>query len=66
MTDHYYALTVVLEKPIRADDAEPIIQAILMIKDVVNVTPQVADWETYAAIESAKHELRQKLWAVLK
>ena len=43
MTDRIHSYTVVLEKDIREDDAEPIINAIKIIKGVLTATPHVAD-----------------------
>ena len=65
MTDRYYALTVVLEKDIREDDAEMLINAILMLKKVINVEGNVANPETWMAETRAKRELGEKLWRVL-
>jgi len=65
MTDRYFALTVLLEKDTRDDDAEAIINAILMIKGVADVSPLVANSELWAATNRARNELRDKLWQVL-
>ena len=65
MTDRFHSLTVVLEREIRDDDAEPIIAAIKMIKGVAEVTGEVARGEFYAAREQAKLELRHELIDVL-
>ncbi len=65
MTDRYYALTVVLEKDIRDDDAEPILNAIKMIKGVQDVQPHISDPGTWVAQERARRELGEKLWYVL-
>ena len=65
MTDRYCALTVLLADPIRADDAEAIIEAIKMIKGVTEVTPVVVDPKTYWAREDARRRLVNELWAVL-
>lgn len=65
MTDRFYALTVILDEPIRSDDAEPIVEAIKMIRGVLKVEPHVASLETYAAQERARHELGMKVWRVL-
>ena len=47
MTDRFHSLTVVLEREIRDDDAEPIIAAIKMIKGVAEVTGEVARGEGF-------------------
>lgn len=65
MTDRYYALTVVLDKDIRDDDCESIINAIKMIKHVLDVKGQVASPETWMAENRALNEMRMKLWEVL-
>lgn len=66
MTDRYYALTVVLEKDIRSDDAERLIDAIHMLRGVLSVVPNVADSTTWMAEERAKIELKNKIFEVLK
>ncbi len=66
MTDRYYALTVVLEKNLREDDAEPIIAAIQLLRGVRSVTAHVGDVEIHAAMVRAKGELTEKLFEVLK
>lgn len=65
MTDRYYALTVILEKDIREDDAEPILNAIRMIKGVQDVKGNVSDVSTYIAQEKARRHFGEKLWHVL-
>lgn len=65
MTDRYNYLTVVLEQDIRSDDAEPLIQAISMLRGVVKVEPHVANPDNYMAEERARRELGEKLWAIL-
>lgn len=65
MTDRINTLCVVLEKPIRVDDAEDIITAIEMIRGVTKVEANIANPETYAADIRARRELGDKLWSVL-
>jgi len=45
MTDRYKGLMVVFEKDIRDDDAKKIIDAIKMIKGVLNVEPSISTSE---------------------
>ncbi len=66
MTDRHFAYTVILQAPIREDDAEAIKQAILMVKGVADVIPQTATAETYFAIETARRELEDKIWKALR
>lgn len=66
MTSRIIALTVVLEEPIREDDAQAIIAAIQTIRGVLEVVPQVADANQYSAYTRAKIEIAQKLFEILK
>jgi hypothetical protein len=66
MTDRYYALTVVLETDLRSDDAVPVIEAIKMIRGVLDVKPLVTNAEIYMAQERARRELINKIFEVLK
>jgi hypothetical protein len=65
MTDRVFALTVTLSESIRDDNAQPIIDAIMMIKGVVDVVPLIADAGLYVAQERAREQLAQALWNVL-
>lgn len=64
MTDRYNAVVVAFDRDIREDDAEAVINAIRMIKGVVNVTPNVTDISDHVAAMRAKRELSEKLLAV--
>lgn len=66
MTDRHTGYIVTLEREIREDDAEHIINAMRMLKGVVDVQPIVSDFQTTMAESKAKHELRMKLFDVLK
>ena len=66
MTDRYFALTVVLDRDYRDDDAEPILNAIRMIRGVQSVEPHVSDPTTHAAEVRAKQDLRERLWKLTK
>ena len=66
MTDRYHSLVVVLDRDIRIDDAEAIISAIKMIKNVINVTGEVSDMDSNMAYSRVKNELKMKLWEILK
>lgn len=65
MTDRINSLTVVLQREIREDDAEAIIQAISMIKGVGQVTGHVATAEVWAAKQQARWDLQSELREVL-
>jgi len=65
MTDRYYALTVILEKDMRDDDAQSVIDAILMMKHVLSVKGNISNPETWMAEERAKRELGEKILGIL-
>lgn len=66
MTDRFNALTVVLEKDIREDDAQALIAAISQLRGVATVTGNVVDNLT-ASVERtrARIEIGEALWKVL-
>jgi hypothetical protein len=67
MSDRTKCLTVVLDQDYRVDDdAQPIIEAIKMIKGVMSVEANVSDSGTYLAYTTARYELEQRLWNALK
>ena len=66
MSDRTVHLTVVLDKDYRIeDDAQPIIDAIRMVKGVASVEANVASVETHVAVELARARLIKELWDVL-
>lgn len=65
MTDRYCALTVVLDKDYRDDDAESILSAIRMVKGVLSVEPHVSDITQVVAEGRARHDLREEIRKVL-
>lgn len=65
MTDRFHSLTVVLEQDIRSDDAENLMQAIKMMKSVINVRGNVSDPESYMAEERARYNLGRKLLGIV-
>lgn len=65
MTDKYFALTVVLEHDIRSDDAEQIMNAIRMIKYVLDVKGNIATPESWMAQIRERKEIGEKLFKIL-
>jgi hypothetical protein len=65
MTDRVHALTVVLEKEIREDDIQALIDAIKMMRCVLDVQTHVTDIDFYTAREQARAHLTKQLWNVL-
>lgn len=66
MTDRVHSLIVVFDKDYREDDAQPLMDAIRMLRPVIEVRSVVGTPEHYAAREQAKAELRAQLFAVLR
>lgn len=65
MTDRIHSITLVLAEDIRIDDAEALIAAAKQFRGVIDVTPNVADLGSHVAEQRARHQLREKLIAVL-
>lgn len=65
MTDRIHSITVVLQKPIRDDDAEPLIQALKLFHGVADVIPNVASLESEIAVAKARKEIWDTLFKVL-
>lgn len=67
MTDRVHSLTVVLDRDIRIDDIQPLIDTLHMFRNVIKVEPNVTDIsEMYAAEVRIKTELRQKIFDLVK
>ena len=66
MTDRLKGLTVAFESDIRDDDAQCIIDAILMIKGVANVTTSISNSEDYMNRQQVKREVVDKLYKLAK
>ena len=66
MTDRYNALIVALDRDIREDDAEFIINAIRMIKGVSGVTGNVTDADTFSATIKVTSLVSEKLYQLIK
>ncbi len=65
MSDRYIALTVLLEKPVKDEDAQGIINAIECLRGVMKVTPVVQEPQTAWAQESARRELGEQLMRIV-
>jgi hypothetical protein len=65
MTDRHAGYIVVLERDIREDDAEHVINALRMTKGVLIVEPIVTDTELHIAESRALAAWREKLHDVL-
>lgn len=65
MTDKAHSLTVCLDKDIREDDLEAIQAAIMQLKHVIAVEPNIANPLSWAAETRVRRELGEKLFNVL-
>ena len=61
MTDRLNALTIVLEKNIREDDAQALINAISMLRGVLSVDVNVADINAHVAEKRVRREVLDNL-----
>lgn len=66
MTDSFKGLTVTFGRDIREDDVEHIINAIKMIKGVIDVIPSVATGEDIMNRIRIEREVEDKIWYALK
>jgi hypothetical protein len=66
MTDRINALTVVLAEDIREDDAEGLINAMLQMRHVLSVKPNVSDpLAVHVAEQRVTHDLMKRMLAIL-
>jgi hypothetical protein len=65
MTDRIHSLTVALDKDYRADDVQAIVNAIKMVKGVLNVGLNVTDHNDYTARMRARMELQDQIRDIL-
>jgi hypothetical protein len=65
MTDRHSGYVVTLEKEIRADDAQCLMQAIAMLKGVACVEPVVQDVGAQIAESKVRHELGKEIVRVI-
>ena len=66
MTDRVNALTVTLERDIRIDDVQVLVDAIKMLRGVMSVETHISNIEQHIAEERVRIEFKQKLWEALK
>lgn len=62
MTDIVKGFTVTLEKDMRIDDVDVIIQAIRMIRGIANVEPSISTSDDHMNRERIRYELRDKFY----
>lgn len=65
MADRFSALTVILDRDMRDDDAAPLIAAINQFCGVQQVVPVVSDPLSLAAESRARADLGARLWEAL-
>ena len=64
MTDRINAFVVVLDKDVRDDDAEAWIAAMMMLKGVISVKPNVVDITDHIALTRARQQLGSELMGI--
>jgi len=65
MTNRFNVLTVALERDIREDDAEGLMDAISRLKGVISVSGNVSDITAWLSEERARKDLGDKIWNVI-
>lgn len=65
MTDRFNAFVVTLDRDMREDDAQVLIQAIRQLRGVLTVVPHLSDISDVIATQRAQTRLREKLLSVL-
>jgi len=66
MTDRIKGFTVTLEKDIRIDDVEIILNAVRMIRGIAHVEPSISTSEDHMISMRLKWELRDKFHNFMK
>ncbi len=66
MTDRIKGFTVALGKDMREDDCQQIINAILMIRGIENVTPLITSNDDWLARQHVKAELRESFYEFIE
>lgn len=66
MTDRIKGFWVALERDIRDDDVQPIIDAVRQLRGVLAVEANVASPADWINRQRVRRELEERLWAALK
>lgn len=66
MTDRVKGFTVTLEKDIRIDDVQVIMQSIRMIRGVADVEASITTMDDHMNRQMIKAELRNKIFEILE
>jgi hypothetical protein len=67
VTDRIHSITIALEKDIREDDIESLIQALKHFRYVIDVKPNICDAKTHSFVleERLRREYEKRLWNAL-
>ena len=65
MTDRFHSLTVALSGDSREDDAEALMNAIRLLRGVLDVAGNVSDAGAWTAERRAMRVIEQRLWDAL-
>ena len=66
MTDRLKGVTVTFEADIRDDDAKAIINAIFMIKGVIDVEPSIRNHDDIMNRARVREEMENKIWNAIR
>jgi hypothetical protein len=66
MTDRIHSITLVLDKDMRDDDCEALINACRQLRHVIGVTPNVSDYEVHTGEVRAHYRISAALYEALQ
>lgn len=61
MSDKIHTIVVTLEKDVRDDEAEPLMEAVRHLKGVLTVKGEISDFASNMAEDRARHKFLKKL-----
>ncbi len=65
MTDRVKGLTITLESDIRIEDISPLMNAILQMKGVIDVSPIISNASDSVVKLRCRQEMREKLYTLI-
>jgi len=66
MSDRVKGLVVTIKDDVRIDDIQPLIDAISMLKGVVNVEPNISDINDHINRQKVYYDVKNKIYQLLK
>ncbi len=66
MTDRIHSITLVLDKDMRDDDAESLIEACRQLRRVISVTPNISDPNVHVAEQRCRYRVVTEIDAAVR